>query len=74
MSTLGDRYQVVAMDLRGFNLSDKPSGVESYRIAELVADVLEVMRALNVERATLIGHDWGAILGWWVAMLHPRSH
>jgi pimeloyl-ACP methyl ester carboxylesterase len=73
MDALSAHYRVAAMDLRGFNLSDKPPGLHAYRIAELIADVLAVMRDLNAERATLIGHDWGGILGWWIATLHPAA-
>ncbi len=68
---LAAHYRVAAMDLRGFNLSDKPSGVHSYRLGELVGDVLGVVRDLGVAQITLVGHDWGAILAWWTAMLHP---
>ncbi len=72
LAALGTGYRVAAMDLRGFNLSDKPADARAYRIAELVGDVLAVLHDLGGERATLIGHDWGAILGWWVATLYPN--
>jgi len=41
-------------------------------MAELIDDVLSVLQDLGAGRATIIGHDWGGVLGWWVAMLHPR--
>jgi pimeloyl-ACP methyl ester carboxylesterase len=69
--SLGAYYRVAAMDLRGFNCSDKPSGGHFYRVGELVGDVLEVIRDLGVYQITLVGHDWGAILAWWTAILYP---
>jgi pimeloyl-ACP methyl ester carboxylesterase len=68
---LREAYRVAAMDLRGCNRSDKPAGTPSYRISELIGDVVAVIRDLGPDPVTLIGHDWGAILAWWVAMLHP---
>jgi pimeloyl-ACP methyl ester carboxylesterase len=73
IAALCGRYHVAAMDLRGVNLSDKPTEVRNYRIAELVGDVLAVLRDLGAARATLVGHDWGGLLGWWVATLCPDS-
>ncbi|NDP42259.1 MAG: alpha/beta hydrolase [Aromatoleum sp.] len=64
-------YRVVAVDLRGVNLSDKPTGVSAYRISELVRDTVAVIDDLGLERASIIGHDWGAIIGWWTAILAP---
>src|SRR5512145_1368307 len=54
MSALSDRFQVVAIDQRGYNLSDKPSGVEHYDMRLLVADVAAVIRHLKRERATIV--------------------
>jgi pimeloyl-ACP methyl ester carboxylesterase len=72
IAALSAHYRVVAMDLRGFNRSDKPSGAHFYRLAELIGDVLAVVRDLEVGQITLIGHDWGAMLAWWFAMLHSH--
>ncbi len=52
-------FQVIVPDLRGFGASDKPEGIESYAIPALVGDVLGVLDHLGVERAHLVGHDWG---------------
>ena len=52
-------YRVVVPDQRGYNVSDKPSGVESYRIERLAADLRELIRACGRERAVLVAHDWG---------------
>jgi pimeloyl-ACP methyl ester carboxylesterase len=64
-------YQVVAVDLRGINLSDKPTGISAYSISELVRDIVAVIDDLGVAQASIIGHDWGAIIGWWTKILAP---
>ena len=69
---LGDDYTVVAPDLRGYNLSDKPSRVEDYEIDKLVDDVTGLIRHFNREKAAVVGHDWGASIAWAVAQKHPE--
>jgi epoxide hydrolase 4 len=69
---LGRRYHVVAPDMRGFNLSDKPAGVENYRIEPLVADVVGLIRYFGKDKAAIVGHDWGAGVAWAVAQRHPE--
>jgi pimeloyl-ACP methyl ester carboxylesterase len=64
--------RVVAPDLRGYNLSDKPRGVGAYAVVHLVADVAALIEALGAERAHVVGHDWGAGIAWALAMRHPR--
>lgn len=65
-------HQVVALDLRGYNLSDKPEGVEHYTMPKLTADVLAVANHFRQDRFTIIGHDWGGAIAWNVAMSHPE--
>src|SRR5258706_3862113 len=65
-------YRVVAVDLRGVNLSDKPPGTAAYHINELVRDTLAVMPDVGVERASIISHDWCAMIGWWLAIVAPE--
>lgn len=65
-------YRTIAPDLRGFGTSDAPEDVPAYRIEALADDALHVLDALGVERAAVVGHDWGAILGWRLAALHPE--
>jgi pimeloyl-ACP methyl ester carboxylesterase len=72
MEALSKEYQVVAIDQRGYNLSDRPKGVESYDVTLLVADVAAVIRHLGREKATLVGHDWGGLVGWAFAMSIPQ--
>ena len=58
-------YQVVALDLRGYNLSDRPEGVANYKFPVLLDDIRAVINAEgNGRKAILIGHDWGAALSW----------
>jgi pimeloyl-ACP methyl ester carboxylesterase len=71
MAALADSYQVVAIDQRGYNLSDKPKGVDNYAMHLLVADVAAVIRAVGQERATIVGHDWGGMVAWQFAMTRP---
>ena len=66
-------FRVIAPDLRGYNLSDKPRGVSAYRIETLVADVEGLIRQTGAQRAHVVGHDWGGLVAWWLAMLSPES-
>ncbi len=59
-------------DQRGYNLSEKPGGVESYRIEQLTADVRELVRAFGRERAVIVSHDWGGMVAWRMAMDYPE--
>ena len=68
---LGESFRVVAPDLRGYNLSDKPTRVEDYRMERLVDDVTGLIRHLGAREAAVVGHDWGAGVAWAVAQRHP---
>ena len=72
MAGLKDSYRVVAIDQRGYNLSDQPEGVENYDMRLLVSDVAAVVRHLGEEKATIVGHDWGGVVAWNVAFYVPR--
>ncbi|WP_206756516.1 alpha/beta hydrolase [Pseudanabaena sp. FACHB-2040] len=65
-------YTVVALDLRGYNDSDKPEGVDAYRMPELVKDIAGVIRGLGYERCVLAGHDWGGAIAWAFAYEYPE--
>jgi pimeloyl-ACP methyl ester carboxylesterase len=69
---LDDSYRVVALDTRGYNLSDKPEGVENYEMPKLIADVDAVIKAEGYEKATVIGHDWGGSIAWMFAFYYPQ--
>jgi pimeloyl-ACP methyl ester carboxylesterase len=72
MAGLSDRFHVVAIDQRGYNLSDKPKGVESYDMRLLVTDVAAVIKHLGREKATIVGHDWGGAVAWQFALALPQ--
>tara|TARA_R110002020_G_scaffold475295_2_gene709469 strand:- start:26033 stop:26887 length:855 start_codon:yes stop_codon:yes gene_type:complete len=65
-------YSVVALDQRGFGASDKPFEIEAYGISFLVGDVVRVMDSLDIPKAHVVCHDWGANVGWYLAHLHPE--
>jgi pimeloyl-ACP methyl ester carboxylesterase len=66
-------FQVVVPDLRGYGRSDKPEAVESYSLQLLVGDVLAVLAELEIDRAHVVGHDWGAAMAWALAAFAPGS-
>jgi pimeloyl-ACP methyl ester carboxylesterase len=72
MEGLADRFQVVAIDQRGYNLSDKPAGVENYDVRLLVGDVMAVIRHLGQQKAIIVGHDWGGVVAWQLAINAPQ--
>jgi pimeloyl-ACP methyl ester carboxylesterase len=71
MPALAKHFQVVAIDQRGYNKSDQPKGVESYRVDKLVEDVDAVLKHFKQNRAVIVGHDWGGLVAWTFAMTHP---
>jgi pimeloyl-ACP methyl ester carboxylesterase len=64
-------FQVIVPDLRGYGMSDKPEAVEDYSLPFLAGDVLAVLGSLGIDRAHVVGHDWGAALAWVLASLAP---
>ena len=66
-----DEYQVVAPDMRGYNLSSKPADVEQYRVEYLIEDLRLLAEHLGHKRFILIGHDWGGAVAWAFALHHP---
>ncbi|HEX8734254.1 MAG TPA: alpha/beta hydrolase [Pyrinomonadaceae bacterium] len=72
LAALGDEYTVVAPDMRGYNLSDKPTLVSDYEIDKVVDDVVGLIHHFGREKAAVIGHDWGATVAWSLAMKHPE--
>lgn len=65
-------FRVVAPDQRGYNLSDKPKGVASYAIDTLGADIAGLIDAYGGKKATVVGHDWGAAVAWWMGINRPE--
>ena len=72
MTALAATHQVAALDLRGYNLSDKPKGVENYDMKLLVGDVLAVIKHTSKQKAVIVGHDWGGAIAWSVATAVPQ--
>jgi pimeloyl-ACP methyl ester carboxylesterase len=69
---LSEHFQVVAIDLRGYNKSDKPEGIQEYSMPKLVADVKAVIEHFDRKEAIVLGHDWGGAIAWSFAMAHPK--
>jgi epoxide hydrolase 4 len=69
IGALAGRFRVVAPDLRGYHLSEKPA--DGYDFATLARDVAELVPALGEERAHVVGHDWGGVVAWGAAANHP---
>jgi pimeloyl-ACP methyl ester carboxylesterase len=65
-------FQVITYDQRGYGASDKPAEVEAYAIPFLAIDVTAVLDALGIERAHVVGHDWGAAVAWATAAFAPE--
>ncbi|MEQ8857395.1 MAG: alpha/beta hydrolase [Pseudomonadales bacterium] len=64
-------YRAVAVDVRGYGRSSKPTGVDDYRMVKKVGDMVGVVEALGCGTTTIIGHDWGAPIAWTSALLRP---
>ena len=65
-------YKVVALDLRGYNESEKPQERAAYGMAELIKDVEGAIKGLGYDRCILVGHDWGGAIAWSFAYAHPE--
>ncbi len=68
---LKDKYQLIIPDMRGYNLSDKPDGVENYSLQILVDDIKGLSEKLNLGKFYLAGHDWGGVVAWGFAEKYP---
>ena len=72
LDALGKHFHVVAPDMRGYNLSDKPSRVEDYRVDQMASDVVGLIDHFGASQAAVVGHDWGATVAWAVAQRFPE--
>jgi len=65
-------YRVIVPDQRGYNQSDKPKAVGEYVIYKMVDDIVGLIEAMGHTSANIVGHDWGVIVAWSLAILHPE--
>ena len=65
--------RVIVPDQRGYNMSDKPAGIKAYCMDTLVGDTVGLIKALEYEKVNLVGHDWGAVIAWMLAIKHPEK-
>jgi pimeloyl-ACP methyl ester carboxylesterase len=72
LTEFGKDHQAVAPDLRGYNLSDKPTGLDQYKMAILVEDIRALGDHLSHgKKFVLVAHDWGGAVAWSFAIAHP---
>ena len=65
-------FRVIVPDQRGYNLSDVPKGVKAYALPQLGADIIGLLDHFEIEQVNLVGHDWGAVVAWGVALTYPQ--
>ena len=73
IEALSQDFLVLAPDLRGMGLSSAPKGPHHYTMDHLLADVLAVLAAEGLSEASIVGHDWGAAIAWWLAIRMPQA-
>jgi pimeloyl-ACP methyl ester carboxylesterase len=65
-------FRVIAPDQRGYGDTTAPAETSAYSIEKIAADAIALLDALGIKRAGLVGHDWGSVIGWWLAARHPE--
>jgi len=65
-------FRVLAPDLRGCGDSEAPRAVAAYQLQHICADVLAMLDQLGIDKARVVGHDWGAAVGWMLCMQAPE--
>jgi len=68
----GAGFRAIAPDLRGYGDTDHPGGIEAYDIHHLVGDMTGLLDALDLPRAVIVGHDWGGVIVWQMALMNPE--
>src|ERR687883_250801 len=66
-----EHFKVVAPDMRGYGDTEKPNEISEYKIDKVVKDIVELIHSLSKERAIVVGHDWGGVISWSIAMNEP---
>lgn len=64
-------YRVIAPDLRGFGDSEAPQSSTSYSVAHIAGDIISILDHFGEEKAFVVGHDWGALAGWFLCLSRP---
>jgi len=64
-------FRAVAVDMRGYGQSDRPEAIDQYTLFHLVGDMVGLLDALGAQQAVIAGHDWGAAVAWYAALLRP---
>ena len=64
-------FRAVALDMRGYGETTKPNAISDYSLSHLVGDVVGAVHALGEEQAVVVGHDWGAVVAWYAALMRP---
>ena len=72
LAEFGRDHRAVALDMRGYNLSSKPLEVDQYAIPCLVEDLRALCPHLGRQKMILVGHDWGGVVAWSLAIMHPE--
>lgn len=65
-------FYVITPDQRGYNLSEKPKGISSYKLESLAKDIIGLFDHYGIQKARLVGHDWGAVVAWYVGIRYPE--
>ena len=71
ISGLKKNYKLIIPDMRGYNLSDKPEGVDKYKMGFLIDDIKGLIESLSLGKVFLAGHDWGGAVAWAFAENYP---
>lgn len=72
LADFGQEYQAVAPDMRGYNLSSKPTDVDQYQVKYMVEDLRALAEKLGHKKFVLVAHDWGGAIAWAFAIAHPE--
>src|SRR6476659_5962276 len=64
-------YRAVALDMRGYGGTSKPQAISAYSLSHLIGDVVGAVTALGEKQAVVVGHDWGAPVAWYSALMRP---
>jgi epoxide hydrolase 4 len=72
LEEFGQDHQAVALDMRGYNLSSKPTDVAAYRAKHLIEDLRALIEHLGHKKCILVAHDWGGAAAWTFAANYPE--